>query len=80
MDGGQELAISYRPISSLIPFARNARTQSLGQVALIAGSIREYGWTNPVLVDGASGTIAGHGRVLAAEKLCMGQVPVITRS
>jgi ParB-like chromosome segregation protein Spo0J len=49
----------------LIPYARNARTHSEAQVALIAGSIREYGFTNPVLVDGANGIIAGHGRVLA---------------
>ena len=54
---------------SLIPYARNARTHSEAQVALIAGSIREYGFTNPVLVDGDNGIIAGHGRVLAARKL-----------
>ena len=71
MDGGQQLAIEYRPIGSLIPYARNARTHSTAQVALIAGSIREFGWTNPVLVDGASGIIAGHGRVLAAQMLGM---------
>ena len=63
------LAIDYRPVASLIPYARNARTHSEAQVALIAGSIREYGFTNPVLVDGESGIIAGHGRVLAARKL-----------
>ncbi len=80
MDGGQDLAISYRAVSSLIPYARNARTHSPAQVALIAGSIREYGWTNPVLVDGASGIIAGHGRVLAAEALGMTKVPVIELS
>jgi hypothetical protein len=80
-DGAQfssaALAIDYRPIGSLIPYARNARTHSPAQVALIAGSIREYGWTNPVLVDGASGIIAGHGRVLAAEKLGLAELPVI---
>ena len=47
------------------------------QVAQIAASIREFGWTNPVLVDGANGIIAGHGRVLAARKLGLDRVPVI---
>ena len=73
----EPLAIDYRPVASLIPFARNARTHSESQVALIAGSIREYGFTNPVLVDGESGIIAGHGRVLAARKLGLASVPVI---
>ena len=71
------LALEYRPLADLIPYARNARTHSEAQVALIAGSIREYGFTNPVLVDGASGIIAGHGRVLAARKLGLPAVPVI---
>ena len=71
------LALDYRPIASLIPYARNARTHSEAQVALIAGSIREYGFTNPVLVDGENGIIAGHGRVLAARKLGLASVPVI---
>ena len=65
----EPLAIDYRPVASLIPFTKNARTHSEAQVALIAGSIREYGFTSPVLVDGESGIIAGHGRVLAARKL-----------
>lgn len=77
MDGGGDLAIEYRSVEALIPYARNARTHSEAQVALIAGSIREYGWTNPVLVDGANGIIAGHGRVLAARKLGLARVPVI---
>ncbi len=71
------MRVDYRPVEALIPFARNARTHSPAQVALIAGSIREFGWTNPVLVDGANGIIAGHGRVLAARQLGMAQVPVI---
>jgi len=71
------LTISYRPIGELIPYARNARTHSEAQVALIAGSIRAYGFTNPVLVDGANGIIAGHGRVMAARKLGLASVPVI---
>ena len=70
----EALAIDYRPVASLIPYARNARTHSESQVALIAGSIREYGFTNPVLVDGENGIIAGHGRVLAARKLGLASV------
>ncbi|MBT2748366.1 MULTISPECIES: site-specific DNA-methyltransferase [unclassified Lysobacter] len=71
------LQIEQRPIEALIPFARNARTHSDAQVAQIAASIVEFGWTNPVLVDGASGIIAGHGRLLAARQLGLGKVPVI---
>jgi DNA modification methylase len=70
-------SIEQRPLEALIPHARNARTHSEAQVALIAGSIREFGFNNPVLVDGANGVIAGHGRVLAARKLGMTKVPVI---
>ena len=66
-----------REIGDLIPFARNSRTHSDEQVAQIAASIREFGWTNPILVDGANGIIAGHGRLMAARKLGMEQVPVI---
>ncbi|KAG0012549.1 hypothetical protein BGZ81_001496, partial [Podila clonocystis] len=66
-----------RPIETLIPYARNARTHSDAQVAQIAASIREFGWTNPVLVDGESGIIVGHGRVLAAYKLSLKEVPCI---
>ena len=61
-----DLAIAWRPLGELLPNARNPRTHSDAQVAQIAASIREFGWTNPVLVDGANGIIAGHGRVLAA--------------
>lgn len=74
---GKSLAIEQRPLDSLIPYARNARTHSEDQIALIAGSIREFGWTTPLLVDGANGVIAGHGRVLAARKLGLTHVPVI---
>jgi ParB-like chromosome segregation protein Spo0J len=69
------LAVAYRPIADLIPYARNARTHSEEQVAQIAASIREFGFTNPVLTDGAGGIIAGHGRVLAAQLLGIEQVP-----
>ncbi|BCH23551.1 methyltransferase [Mesorhizobium sp. L-8-3] len=75
--GSLPLAVEYRPATSLIPYARNARTHSDAQVAQIAASIREFGWTNPILVDGENGIIAGHGRLLAAHKLGMGEVPVI---
>jgi DNA modification methylase len=73
----QRLAVEYRPLVDLIPYARNARTHSDAQVAQIAASIREFGWTNPVLVDGDNGIIAGHGRVLAARKLKSNEIPVI---
>ena len=59
------LGAMSRPVEALIPYARNARTHSEAQVAQIAGSIREFGFTNPVLLDGENGIIAGHGRVLA---------------
>ena len=72
-----DLRITCRPIADLIPYVRNARTHNAAQVALVAGSIREYGFTNPVLVDGDNGIIAGHGRVLAARQLGLATVPVI---
>ena len=56
------LAVTYRPLSDLIPYARNARTHSEEQVAQIAASIKEFGFTNPILLDGDNGIIAGHGR------------------
>lgn len=71
------LAIEYRPIEALVPYARNARAHSDEQVAQIAASIREFGWTNPILVDGENGIIAGHGRLMAARRLGMERVPVI---
>lgn len=76
-EGAGRLSVEYRPIETLIPYARNARTHSEAQVAQIAASIKEFGWTNPVLVDGDNGVIAGHGRLLAARKLGMSSVPVI---
>lgn len=72
------LQVETRALETLIPYARNSRTHSDAQVAQIAGSIREFGWTNPVLVDGEGGIIAGHGRVLAARQLGLREVPVIT--
>lgn len=73
----ESLRIAYRAVADLIPYARNSRTHSDAQVAQIAASIREFGWTNPVLVDGENGIIAGHGRVLAARKLGIAEVPCI---
>jgi ParB-like chromosome segregation protein Spo0J len=64
-------------IDRLIPYARNARTHDEAQVAQIAASIREWGWTVPVLVDEQGTIIAGHGRVLAARKLGYTEVPVM---
>ena len=70
---------AYKPaaIDSLIPYARNARTHTDSQIAQIAASIREFGFTNPILVDGERGVIAGHGRLLAARKLGMTEIPTI---
>ena len=72
--------IEYLPTDSLIPYARNSRTHSDSQVAQIAGSIREFGFTNPCLIDAQDGLIAGHGRVLAALKLKIDTVPCIRLS
>jgi site-specific DNA-methyltransferase (adenine-specific) len=72
-----KLSIKQVAISALIPYARNSRTHDDAQVAQIAASIKEFGWTNPILVDGENGLIAGHGRLLAARKLGMVEVPVI---
>jgi len=71
------LEVRYRPLEALIPYARNARTHSEEQVAQIADSIKEFGWTNPVLIDEADGIIAGHGRVLAAKLLGHTEAPTI---
>jgi DNA modification methylase len=71
------LEITYKQISDLIPYARNSRTHSEAQVAQIAGSIREFGFANPLLIDGDNSIIAGHGRLLAAQKLGINTVPCI---
>ena len=64
-------------VDALIPYARNARTHSDAQIAQIAASIAEFGFTNPILTDGEKGVIAGHGRLAAARKLALSEVPVI---
>jgi DNA modification methylase len=68
------------PVKDLIPYARNSRTHSELQVAQLASAMREWGWTSPVLVDEDGGIIAGHGRVLAAQKLNLKSVPAIVAS
>ena len=72
--------IERRPIESLIPYARNSRTHSDEQIEQLMASMREWGWTNPVLVDEDGGIIAGHGRVMAAKRLGLKEVPVIVAS
>lgn len=69
--------IELWPVERLVPYARNARTHSEEQVAQIAASIVEFGFTNPILVDSDAGIVAGHGRLLAARKLRLAEVPVI---
>lgn len=72
------LAVTYRALDDLVPYARNARTHSDEQVAQIAASIREFGWTNPILIGADGSVIAGHGRLMAARKLGMDKVPTIS--
>lgn len=72
------LEIVYRSTGDLIPYANNSRTHSSEQVAQVAASIKEFGFTNPILLDETGGIIAGHGRLQAANKLAMDEVPTIT--
>lgn len=65
------------PIADLIPYARNSRTHSDAQVAKIASSIKEFGFLNPIITDGSNGIVAGHGRVLAAQKLGLKELPCV---
>lgn len=69
--------VERRAVSALKPYARNPRTHSDEQVAQIAASIREWGWTSPILIDEKGGVIAGHGRLMAAKSLGVAEVPVI---
>ena len=73
----QNLTIKYLPVEDLIPYARNSRTHSSEQVAQLASSIKEFGFTNPILVDAEKGVIAGHGRLMGAQKLGLKEVPTI---
>ena len=72
------LQIEYIPTADLIPYAMNSRTHSDDQVAQIAASIKEFGFTNPILIDDHETIIAGHGRLMAARKLKLTEVPTIT--
>jgi ParB-like chromosome segregation protein Spo0J len=74
------LNVEYRDLNSLIPYERNPRTHSEEQISQIAASIREFGFTNPILIDGNQRVIAGHGRFAAAKALGMDKVPCIDLS
>ena len=69
--------VELRKVSELVPYARNSRTHSDEQVSQLAASIREWGWTVPILVDEEGGLIAGHGRIMAAKKLGIAEVPAM---
>ena len=72
------LSINYRKSGDLIPYINNSRTHSDQQVQQVASSIKEFGFTNPILIDEGDGIIAGHGRLMAAQKLGLDEVPTIT--
>ena len=72
-----KLTIQYKNVEALIPYVNNSRTHSSEQVQQIASSIKEFGWTNPILLDGDNGIIAGHGRLQAARLLGEKEVPTI---
>lgn len=72
--------VERRAVADLVPYARNARTHSDQQVAQIAASIKEWGWTTPVLIEPDGGIIAGHGRIMAAQKLGITEVPCMVAS
>ena len=73
----RNLTIHHQRVDALTPYAKNARTHSHKQIRQIADSIETFGWTNPVLVDGTGGVIAGHGRIEAAKLLGIEKVPTI---
>lgn len=75
-----KLNVKYRKTSDLIPYAMNSRTHDPQQVAQIAASIKEFGFNNPIAIDGENGVIAGHGRLMAAQKLGLDEVPTIELS
>jgi len=72
-----DMQITNQSVDGLIPYINNAKVHSDEQVSMIAASIKEFGFNNPILVDGDSGVIAGHGRLLAAKKLGFDEVPTI---
>ncbi len=71
------IEITTRKTNDLIPYVNNSRTHSDEQVSQVAASIKEFGFTNPILVDADNGIIAGHGRLMAAKKLGLQEVPTI---
>lgn len=73
----RELVVTSRRLEELVPYAQNARTHSDEQVREIANAVEQFGWTNPVLLDGDGGIVAGHGRIMAAALLGMTEVPAI---
>lgn len=75
-----KLKIEYRKVSDLLPYARNARTHSDAQVSQLAASIKEFGFNNPVAIDADGMILCGHGRVMAAQKLHMAEVPTVCLS
>ena len=79
-NGGKFPAYKIASVASLVPYARNSRTHSPQQIDKIAASIREFGFLNPIIVDRQSGIVAGHGRVLAAQKLGLTDLPIIEAS
>ena len=70
-------SVKQSPVASLVPYARNARTHSDEQISQLMASIKEWGWTVPVLIDEDGGLIAGHGRVMAAQRLNIKEVPTM---
>ena len=76
----QPLKVTYKTTAELIPFVNNSRTHSEQQIQQVAASIKEFGFTNPILIDDDGGVIAGHGRLLAAQLLRLTEVPTITLS
>lgn len=80
MNNNKNIEVIYKSIETLIPYVNNTRTHSEKQVNQICASIKEFGFTNPILIDGENGIIAGHGRVLAASKLKLESIPTIELS
>jgi ParB family transcriptional regulator, chromosome partitioning protein len=78
--GSESLKIQYLSIDELVPYATNPRTHSEEQISQIAASIREFGFTNPILIDANQGVIAGHGRLAAAKELGLETIPCIDLS
>lgn len=80
METNIELKIEYKKVDDLLPYARNARTHSESQVNQLAASIKEFGFNNPVAIDANGMILCGHGRVMAAKKLGLEEVPTVSLS